>query len=170
MTSFVIYAVYVASNVCFLRAVAARSVVHVRAFILGAPVWCACAVHGVRLVCVGIPSFAHRLTLYIPCTCPSYIPTTCCTLYLPLGQPYAFILGATRGSVRAPSMHLPRYTHTHANPIITIRPALYTSDTLPVAPSCYINIYRQRLPGGRNLRAARGAARPHRLGAGVTSV
>ena len=46
MTSFVIYAVYVASNVCFLRAVAARSVVHVRAFILGAPVWCACAVHG----------------------------------------------------------------------------------------------------------------------------
>ena len=47
MTSFVIYAVYVASNVCFLRAVAARSVVHVRAFILGAPV---CGV--VRLVCV----------------------------------------------------------------------------------------------------------------------
>ena len=107
---------------------------------------------------------------YSVSTCPSYIPTTCCTLYLPLGQPYAFILGATRGSVRAPSMHLPRYTHTHAHPIITIRPALYTSDTLPVAPSCYINIYRQRLPGGRNLRAARGAARPHRLGAGVTSV
>ena len=59
---------------------------------------------------------------------------------LALRQPYAFILGATRGSVRAPSMHLPRYTHTHAHPIITIRPALYTSDTLPAAPSCYINI------------------------------
>ena len=54
MTSFVIYAVYVASNVCFLRAVAARSVVHVRAFILGAPpcvvrlccAWCAPGVRG----------------------------------------------------------------------------------------------------------------------------
>ena len=35
LISFVIYAVYVASNVFFLHAVAARSVLHVRAFILG---------------------------------------------------------------------------------------------------------------------------------------
>ena len=170
MTSFVIYAVYVASNVCFLRAVAARSVVHVRAFILGAPVWYACAVHGAPGV-RGDP-FVRPSPYAIHSLCMPFLYSydLLYTLYLPLRQPYAFILGATRGSVRAPSMHLPRYTHTHAHPIITIRPALYTSDTLPVAPSCYINIYRQRLPGGRNLRAARGAARPHRLGAGVTSV
>ena len=89
MTSFVIYAVYVASNVCFLRAVAARSVVHVRAFILGAPV---CGV--VRLVCVAslLTPFAHLL-LYstCKCTCPIHVPflfsyDLYCTLHLPLGQ------------------------------------------------------------------------------------
>ena len=85
MTSFVIYAVYVASNVCFLRAVAARSVVHVRAFILGAPV---CGV--VRLVCVAslLTPFAHLLlyTLHALYTPFLFSYDLYCTLHLPLGQ------------------------------------------------------------------------------------
>ena len=121
MTSFVIYAVYVASNVCFLRAVAARSVVHVRAFILGAPVWCACAVHGVRLVlCVGIPSFAHRLTLYIP----EFIRARVLCKYMPFLYSYdlLYTLLALRATVR---FHLRCYAGLRPRPQHA-PPALYT--------------------------------------------